>query len=207
MYAVRPPWFYRALSPDYLLCQVPVNRKVAYLTFDDGPVPEVTPDVLLVLKQKNVQATFFCVGDNVRKHRDVFDMLTADGHAVGNHTFNHLNGWKTSPGAYYNNVMHCREYFESKLFRPPHGRLTPGQYFILRNDFRFILWSALTMDYHHAVSPEQCLLNATANLRPGAIIVFHDSVKAREKMLFALPRFIDHALEQGYTFGTLNTIL
>ena len=207
MYAVRPPWFYRALSPDYLLCQVPVSRKVVYLTFDDGPVPEATPDVLEVLKQKKVQATFFCVGDNVRKHRDIFDMLTADGHAVGNHTFNHLNGWKTSPGAYYNNVMQCREYFERKLFRHPHGRLTPSQYFILRNDFRFILWSALTMDYHHAVSPEQCLLNATANLRPGAIIVFHDSIKAREKMLYALPRFIEHALGQGYTFETLNANL
>ena len=204
MYEVHPPWFYRALSPKYLLCQVPGNRKVAYLTFDDGPVPEATPEVLEILRQKQVRATFFCVGDNVKKYGAIFNALTADGHAVGNHTFNHLNGWKVSPGAYYNNVMHCREYFGSKLFRPPHGRFTPGQYFILSNDFRFILWSALTMDYHPAVSPEQCLANAVNNLSPGSIIVFHDSVKAREKMLYALPRFIEHALGQGYSFEVLN---
>jgi len=204
MYAVRPPWFYRALSPEYLLCQVPGKEKVAYLTFDDGPVPEATPEVLLILKHYGVRATFFCVGDNVRKHRGIFDQVTADGHAIGNHTFNHLSGWKTSPGGYYNNVMLCRDLFETKLFRPPHGRFTPGQYFILRNDFRWVLWSVLTMDYHQKVSPEQCLLNATANLEPGSIIVFHDSIKAREKMLFALPRFIEYACEHGYTFAPLG---
>lgn len=204
MVAIHPPWFYKALSPKYLLCQVPRNDKVVYLTFDDGPVPEVTPETLEILRSNHIKATFFCVGENVHRDKEIFDTITADGHAVGNHTFNHMNGWKTSPGAYYNNVMHCREYLESKLFRPPHGRFTPGQYFILRNDFRFVLWSALTMDYLHAVSPEQCLLNATTSLRPGAIIVFHDSIKAREKMLFALPRFIEHALGQGYMFEILN---
>ena len=204
MHAVRPPWFYRALSPKYLLCQVPSITKVAYLTFDDGPVPEATPEVLQILEAFKVKATFFCVGDNVRKQRDIFDRIVAEGHAVGNHTSDHVNGWKSSPGAYYNNVMHCREYVASKLFRPPHGRFTPGQYLILRNDFRWILWSVLTMDYHHAVSPEQCLLNVTTSLEPGAIIVFHDSIKAREKMLFALPRFIEYALGQGYRFEVLH---
>jgi peptidoglycan/xylan/chitin deacetylase (PgdA/CDA1 family) len=204
MYAVHPPWFYRVLSPKYLLCQVPARHKVAYLTFDDGPVPEATPGVLDILENFKIKATFFCVGDNVRKHRDVFERIMADGHAVGNHSFNHLSGWKTSPGAYYNNVMECREYFESKLFRPPHGRFTPGQYFVLRNDFRFVLWSVLTMDYHPSVSPEQCLLNATENLSPGAIIVFHDSIKSKEKMIFALPGFIEYALAQGYTFEALS---
>ena len=204
MYAVRPPWFYRALSPKYLLCRVPGLEKKAFLTFDDGPVPEATPEVLELLKKHNVKATFFCVGDNVRKHKDIFNRITADGHAVGNHSFNHLSGWKTSPGSYYNNVMKCRDFFDSKLFRPPHGRFTPGEYFILKNDFRFILWSVLTMDYHHAVSPEQCLSNATDNLEPGAIIVFHDSIKAREKMLFALPRLIEQAHAQGYRFEGIS---
>jgi peptidoglycan/xylan/chitin deacetylase (PgdA/CDA1 family) len=207
MYAVHPPWFYRALSPKYLLCQVPASKKVVYLTFDDGPVPEVTPDVIKILNDFNVKATFFCVGDNVRKHKDIFDRLVSEGHAVGNHSFNHINGWKTSPGAYYNNVMHCRDFFDSRLFRPPHGRLTPSQYLLLKKDFRFVLWSVLTMDYHHAISPEQCLRNATENLLPGSIIVFHDSIKAREKLLFALPAFIEYALAEGYTFATLSANL
>ncbi|MEI6888852.1 MAG: polysaccharide deacetylase family protein [Bacteroidales bacterium] len=201
MYAVTPPWFYRVFSPQYLLCQVPTVEKVAWLTFDDGPVPEATPEVLQILSKYKVKATFFCVGDNVRKYRQIFDDVIAEGHAVGNHTYSHISGWKASPGAYYNNVMHCRDYFESKLFRPPHGRFTPGQYFLLRNDFRWVLWSALTMDYHHSVSPEQCLRNAVDNLKPGAVIVFHDSIKAREKLLYALPRFIEYAFEQGYTFA------
>ena len=204
MYAVHPPWFYRILSPKYLLCRVPVKNKEVYLTFDDGPVPEVTPEVLKILEGYKIKATFFCVGENVHKHRDIFENIIADGHAAGNHTYNHVNGWKASPGAYYNNVMRCHEQFESKLFRPPHGRFTPAQYFILRNDFRFVLWSLLTMDYHHAVSPEQCLINATSGLEPGAVIVFHDSIKARENMLFALPHFIEYALEQGYGFRTLD---
>jgi len=204
MYAVHPPWFYRALSPKYLLCRVPTQRKVAYLTFDDGPVPEATPEVLDILGRFNIKASFFCVGDNVKKHKDIFERIRADGHAVGNHSFSHINGWKVSPGAYYNNVMHCRDFFESKLFRPPHGRFTPGQYFILRNDFRFVLWSVLTMDYHHAVSPEQCLGNAMENLEPGSVIVFHDSIKAKEKLMYALPVFLEHALGQGYSFESLN---
>jgi len=204
MYAVQPPWFYKALSPKYILCRVPTRSKVAYLTFDDGPVPEATPDVLKILKDYQVRATFFCVGDNVRKNKDIFNSIMADGHAAGNHSFDHLNGWKTSPGAYYNNVMHCRDFLESRLFRPPHGRFTPSQYFLLRKDFRFVLWSVLTMDYHHAVSREQCLHNATGNLEPGSVIVFHDSIKAREKLLYALPGFLEHALSQGYSFETLS---
>jgi len=204
MYAVHTPWFYRALSPKYLLCQVPTQNKVAYLTFDDGPVPEATPEVLEILKEYKAKATFFCVGENVCKHKEIFDQLLSDGHSVGNHSFSHINGWKTSPGAYYNNVMHCRDFFESRLFRPPHGRFTPSQYFLLRKDFRFVLWSVLTMDYHHAVNPEQCLRLATENLQPGAVIVFHDSIKAKEKLMYALPRFLEHALGQGYSFESLN---
>ena len=203
MYAVRPPWIYRVLSPAYLLCSLPVKEKEIFLTFDDGPVPEATPDVLSILGQFGVKATFFCVGDNVRRHPDIFNNILADGHCVGNHSFNHISGWKTSPGAYYNNVMRCRDYFDTTLFRPPHGRFTPAQYFILKKDFRFILWSVLTMDYHPKVTPEACLTNATSNLAPGDIIVFHDSVKAREKVLFALPRYLEYVLAKGYSFKLL----
>jgi peptidoglycan-N-acetylglucosamine deacetylase len=204
MYSVHPPWFYRALSPKYLLCRVPVQEKTVFLTFDDGPVPGITPEVLAILDSFNVKASFFCVGDNVRKHKDIFDRIVKDGHAVGNHTFNHMNGWKTSPGADYNNVMHCSDFFESRLFRPPHGRFTTSQYFLLRKDFRFVLWSVLTMDYHHAVSPEQCLRNVTGNLFPGSVIVFHDSEKACEKLLFALPAFLKYAKDMDYSFAPLH---
>lgn len=204
MYAVRPPWIYRILSPRYLLCRVVTSEKIAYLTFDDGPVPEVTTWVLDLLREKGVRASFFCVGDNVRKHPEVYGRILSEGHVAGNHTYNHLNGWKASPGAYYNNVMRCMDYVDTKLFRPPHGRFSPAQYFILRNDFRFVLWSVLTMDYHQGVSPEQCLHNANSNLEPGAIVVFHDSIKAKEKLEYALPRFIEHALTTGYKFGVLN---
>jgi len=204
---VCPPWFYRVLSPRYLLCQVPASNRTAYLTFDDGPVPEATPDVLKVLHDYRVKATFFCVGNNVRQHREIFQHVLEDGHTVGNHSFDHINGWKTSPGAYYNNVMHCRDFVESRLFRPPHGRFTPSQYLLLKKEFRFVLWSVLTMDYHHAVSPEQCFINAKENLLPGSIIVFHDSVKAKKNLLTALPGFIEYALSEGYSFEALNGAL
>jgi peptidoglycan/xylan/chitin deacetylase (PgdA/CDA1 family) len=205
MYTARPPWIYRVLSPKYLLCSVPCEEKKLYLTFDDGPIPEVTPRVLEILGSFGVKATFFCVGENVRKNRDVYDHVLADGHAVGNHTFNHVNGWQTSPGSYYNNVMKCREFVETSLFRPPHGRFTPQQYMILKKDFRFVLWSVLTMDYHPKVTPEACLANAVSGIEPGNILVFHDSIKAAGNVIPVLPLFIGTALEKGFAFELLSS--
>ncbi|MEI7500344.1 MAG: polysaccharide deacetylase family protein [Bacteroidota bacterium] len=197
------PFFFRWLSPKFILCDFPGEEKVIYLTFDDGPIPEATPEVLEILKKYGAKATFFVVGSNVRKNRRVFDMVMQDGHAIGNHTFHHLNGWHTAPGAYIDDVYRCREYYDTSLFRPPYGKFSPSQYLLLRKDFRFILWSVLTGDYHRNITPEQCLKNALDNSRSGSIVVFHDSIKAIEKVRYVLPRFLENFLELGYSFKSL----
>ncbi|MGE5424410.1 MAG: polysaccharide deacetylase family protein, partial [Syntrophothermus sp.] len=140
MYSVEPPFFFRFFNPDYLSSSYPPGNNKVYLTFDDGPVPEVTPQVLNILAQHQAKATFFCVGDNVRKHRSLFEEVVAAGHSVGNHTFHHLNGWKTPPALYAEDVNRCRDYFQTNLFRPPYGRYTPSQYFLLRKEYKIILW-------------------------------------------------------------------
>jgi len=205
MNVIRPPFLYRWLSPKYLLCDLPSKEKVIYLTFDDGPIPEVTPEVLNTLAKYDAKATFFCVGDNVRKHPDIFRMVTEKGHAIGNHTFHHLNGWKTSPASYAEDVFRCDNYFETRLFRPPHGRFTPSQYFLLRNRYRFVLWSVLTYDFHRHTGTGQCLKNAVDNTSSGSIVVFHDSLKSAEKMTYALPRFLEHFREKGFSFLPLDS--
>jgi len=204
MIPVRPPFFYRWFSPGYLVCSLPGTEKVIYLTFDDGPIPEVTPEVLSILKHYGVKATFFVVGDNVKKHPEVFEQVRQDGHTIGNHTFHHLNGWKTPPGAYIEDVMRCREYFTTRLFRPPYGRFSPAQYFLLRKDFRFVLWSVLTGDYSKSVTPDQCLENAIGNTGNGSVVVFHDNLKAVENVRYALPRFLEHFLALGFHFQGLQ---
>jgi peptidoglycan-N-acetylglucosamine deacetylase len=204
MRTVRPPFFYRWLSPEYLACDIPGQEKAIYLTFDDGPVPEATPEVLEILRQFDVTATFFMVGDNVRKYPGVFEKVKQDGHTVGNHTFHHLNGWHTSPGAYIDDVYRCREYFDTAIFRPPYGRFTPSQYFLLRKDFRFILWSVLTWDFHRHITPEKCLKNAIDNTQSGSVVVFHDHMKAMSNVRYALPKFLEHFLELGYRFKPVH---
>lgn len=200
MFSVRPPFILRIFDRKFLTCTVPATERVIYLTFDDGPVPEVTPDVLSILSEKKVAATFFCVGENVKKHPGLFAELKAAGHAAGNHTFHHLNGWKTPPAEYAEDADRCNEYFTTNLFRPPYGKFTPGQYFLLRKKYRIILWSVLSGDYHTGITPEQCLSNVINYTQPGSIVLFHDSIKAKEKLLFALPRFLDHFLDKGYRF-------
>lgn len=203
MNLIRPPFFFRFFNKKYLLTELPEKEKVIWLTFDDGPHPEVTPDVLRILREKNARATFFLVGDNVSKYPGIFRMITDDGHTIGNHTYNHLNGWKTPPGEYAENAARCNEFFTTDLFRPPYGRFTPSQYFLLRKKYRFILWSVLSGDYSKQISPEQCLQNVLKYSKEGSIVVFHDSLKAKEKVLYALPRFIDAFREKGFDFVTL----
>jgi len=204
MSAVRPPFFFNWLSPKYLASEIPGKEKVLYLTFDDGPVQDATPEVLEILKKFNARATFFVVGDNVRKHPDIFNHIINDGHAIGNHTFHHLNGWHTAPGAYMFDVHRCRELADTRLFRPPYGRFTPTQYFLLRKDFRFILWSVLTRDFDRYTTPEQCLKNAIDYSHSGSIVVFHDSLKAMEKVRYALPGFLEHFSALGYRFSGID---
>jgi peptidoglycan/xylan/chitin deacetylase (PgdA/CDA1 family) len=204
MFSVRAPLIFRIFDGRFITCSVPTKEKVIYLTFDDGPIPEVTPEVLNILKEKNIHATFFCVGDNVKKHPDVLANLTAEGHAIGNHTFHHFNGWKTPPAEYLDDVSHCNDLIHTNLFRPPYGKFTPSQYFLLRKKYKIILWSVLSGDYHAGISKEQCLSNVVEYTGPGSIVVFHDSLKAKENLFYTLPRFIDHFLEKGFRFESLG---
>jgi peptidoglycan/xylan/chitin deacetylase (PgdA/CDA1 family) len=201
---VKPPFFFNWLSPRYLTCSVPGTEKKIYLTFDDGPIPEATPAILEILQKFNVKATFFVVGDNVRKYPEIHQQVIEEGHATGNHTFHHLNGWVTTTGSYLEDVSRCSELVKSNLFRPPYGRFTPSQFLLLRKKYRFVLWSVLSYDFHRHTSPGQCLENVISHTENGSIVVFHDNLKSIEKVQYALPRFLEHFLKKGYQFPPLT---
>lgn len=206
----RAPFFLPWLYPN-LVWRIPTEKKELYLTFDDGPVPGPTDFVLEVLAKHSIKATFFCIGDNVHKHPDVFKRVLDQGHTIGNHTFNHLKGWSTSLEKYLENVKQCEAEFRtsnlesrtSNLFRPPYGKITSSQINAL-NDYRIVMWDVLTNDYDRAKSPEAVLKNSIRVTRPGSVIVFHDSIKAERNMSYALPRYIDHFLNLGYSFNKLS---
>lgn len=181
------------------------KEKTVWLTFDDGPIPAVTPWVLEQLSVHNARATFFCIGDNVRKHPDIFGKLLDAGHTIGNHTFNHWNGWKTPAPDYLANVMACREAIcertddRHRLFRPPYGRITRKQARVLRRQgYKIIMWDVVSADFDAGISPEQCVQNVVRNVRPGSIIVFHDSVKAWKNLEYALPKVLGFLTANGY---------
>lgn len=181
-----------------------------YLTFDDGPVPGVTEYVLDLLGQYNIKATFFCVGDNIRKHPDVFSRLIGGGHMVGNHTFNHLDAWQCPRSVYRDNIASCQAQLDlvplvrdKRLFRPPHGRLTLSQYHQLTELYEVVMWSVLTQDFSSTDSSDDALQKSIRATRPGSIVVFHDNVKSEKKMRYMLPRFIDHFLAKGFEFKLL----
>ena len=204
MYLVKIPRFIQRLFPNYTWT-LPTTEKVLHLTFDDGPIPEVTPWVLDTLQQYDAKATFFCVGDNVRKHPEVLREVIAKGHAVGNHTFNHLNGWTTEPLPYFHNVRHCAQLLQSDLFRPPYGRLRPKQAQFLQRHYQIVMWDVLSGDFDPNLSKEDCLRNVTANAGPGSIVVFHDSLKAYDKLRYALPRTLQHFADLGYRFEAIHS--
>ena len=182
---------------------MPEGDKSIYLTFDNGPHPNVTPAVLDILKTYSIKATFFCVGDNVVKYPETFSSVVNDGHSIGNHTFNHLKGWKTPFNAYIENIKKCDAYFKSTLFRPPYGKISLKQFLLLRKEYRIILWSVMSYDFKQGISGQQCLSNVLKHTSNGSIIVFHDSVKTMERMLYALPRVIEHYLALGYNFKAI----
>ncbi|HLP04700.1 MAG TPA: polysaccharide deacetylase family protein [Paludibacter sp.] len=179
------------------------SSKVIYLTFDDGPVPEATPHVLDLLDEHNLKATFFCVGDNVRKYPDIYTDILARGHKTGNHTFNHLSGAKVSTNEYIQNVDQASTLIDSRLFRPPHGLISRKQKKLLQPGYEIVMWDVLTCDYDSKLAPWKVLNNITRYSRNGSIVVFHDSVKAKENMLAVLPEAIRWWKNQGYGFGTL----
>lgn len=204
----RVPFFLPWLYPN-LVWRIPTTEKELFLTFDDGPIPGPTDFVLETLRKHSCPATFFCIGDNVRKYPDVFKKIVREGHTIGNHTFNHLKGWNTSLVNYVENVKLCERQLSVVdcplpigLFRPPYGRITRKQIGAL-HQYKIIMWDVLSMDYNKNISPEACLQNSVRVARPGSIIVFHDSLKAERNMMYALPRFIEHFLEKGYEFKPL----
>lgn len=182
------------------LWRMPATEKCIYLTFDDGPIPEVTPWVLEQLKKYNAAATFFCVGDNIRKHPETFQQVLSAGHSIGNHTFHHLNGWKTPVEDYLQNVDQFENLYPTDLFRPPYGRIKKEQARRILAGHRVIMWSVLTRDYSPALSPEKCLKNAVKNTQNGSIVLFHDSLKARKNLEYVLPRYLSHFSRKGYRF-------
>jgi len=199
---VRPPQILRKLYKGSVW-RMDQNEQMVYLTFDDGPVPELTPWVLDVLEKYDIKATFFCVGDNITKHPEVFQRIINEGHQVGNHTYNHLKGWKTTNAVYFDNINKCQVLTHTDLFRPPYGRITKSQYKQLLSSYRIVFWDVLSYDYDALVSPEKCLNNCLKYTRNGSIIVFHDSIKAQKNLKFALPHYIEHFLKLNYKFATL----
>ncbi len=199
----KTPYVAKLIYPG-LLWDMPSDENKIYLTFDDGPHPEITPLVLSLLDNYNAKATFFCVGENVKKHPETFEFLKQKGHAVGNHSHNHLNGWKTANKDYYKNVELANKLIDSKLFRPPYGRISPSQIKHLKKDYKIIMWSALSYDFDARVSKKECLERSIKNSTAGTIIVFHDSEKAKEKMLFALEGYLKHFSKRGIEFCALK---
>jgi peptidoglycan/xylan/chitin deacetylase (PgdA/CDA1 family) len=202
MLVEKPNWFVRtALSG--LVWKVETEKKIIYLTFDDGPIPEVTPWVLTQLKKYSAKATFFCVGDNVKRYPEIFQAILEDGHAVGNHTFNHITGTSHDLEPYLENIAEAQELIHSKFFRPPHGLMTPKQMNRLKRDYRIVMWDVLSCDYDAKLTPEDCLKTTIKNCSEGSIVVFHDSLKAEARLRYALPRFIEHFLSLDYKFDAL----
>lgn len=199
------PFWLRAWYPEYRWREETREKKI-FLTFDDGPIPQVTEFVLATLAQYHAKATFFCIGDNVRKHPDIYAKVLEAGHSVGNHTYNHVNGWKTDPQSYLVNFEKCRQVLnvETKLFRPPYGRMKKRQSRLLPAESRIIMWDVLTGDFSADITPKVCLSKSIQYTREGSIVLFHDSLKAWRNMSFTLPAFLDHFTREGYTFEALS---
>lgn len=205
MYTVRPPFFLKWYYPN-LIWNKATDKKTVYLTFDDGPIPNVTEFVLNTLKSFNVKGTFFCIGDNINKHPQIFERIKKEGHAIGNHTYNHLKGWETDNKTYMDNFWKCQELTETNLFRPPYGRIKKSQISNLKSqtsNLEIIMWDVLSGDFDTKLSPEKCYQNVIKNVRNGTIIVFHDSLKAWDRLAYALPKTIEYLLEKGYRFEKL----
>lgn len=185
------------------------SEKVIYLTFDDGPIPNLTEWVLDELEQFNAKATFFCVGDNIRKHPQIFSRILEEKHKVGNHTFNHLNGWQTNDSEYFENIAQCDDSIENNseiftsLFRPPYGRIKKSQIESILPKKEIIMWDVLSGDFSQSITPERCLHQSIRHTQKGSIIVFHDNLKAENNLKYVLPRYLKHFSKLGFEFRVL----
>ena len=203
MFFVKPPYLLEKLLPR-MKWRMPVNEKAIYLTFDDGPIPKITPWVLEMLQQFNAKATFFCVGDNVSNYPDIYSEILEKSHTTGNHTYHHLNGWKTVTEEYIKNTEKCGELIHSSLFRPPYGKLKPSQYSLLADQYSIIMWDVLSGDYDIKIAKEKCFQNIVKNAKEGSIVVLHDSQKAECNLKYALPRVLEHFSKQGFEFKAIT---
>jgi peptidoglycan/xylan/chitin deacetylase (PgdA/CDA1 family) len=203
MYVVKTPRWLRALYPSDITWKMPADKKEVFLTFDDGPHPTITPFVLQCLRQYNAKATFFCIGKNVKQYPHIYDQIINEGHAVGNHTYNHLNGWKTGDIIYLKNVVLAQQAIHSTLFRPPYGRITKSQVRELSPVFKIVMWDVLSGDFDISLSPQKCADNVIKNTAPGSIIVFHDSEKAFPRLELALPKTLEFLSCKGYIMGSI----
>lgn len=194
------PQFLKKLFPSFIW-DYNTGKKIVYITFDDGPIPESTAWTLNLLKEKNVKATFFCVGDNVKKYPKIYRNILEKGHAVGNHTHNHLRGFTNQTQSYIDNVKLASQYIDSKLFRPPYGMIKRSQAQRLLKDYKIIMWDVLSEDYRQDITPEECYQAVFENIRPGSIILFHNHVKSETNMRYALPKLIDELRNRGFEFG------
>ncbi|OIQ23208.1 polysaccharide deacetylase family protein [Lacinutrix sp. MedPE-SW] len=210
---VKIPRVIKRIFPNYVW-DFSSNNKTLYLTFDDGPTPEITKWTLNILEKYNAKATFFCIGNNVAKHPEIFQSVLNKGHAVGNHTQDHVKGWKTDTNTYINNTLQAETIINNalktsgkkvKLFRPPFGQIKKSQgKKIINLGYKIIMWSVITFDWEKEISKETCLKNAISKTKNGNIIVFHDSIKASKNMMYALPKFLEHFSKQGYQFKAIN---
>lgn len=203
----QPPRLYRLLFPKATWRMPTLDKtgqKSVYLTFDDGPVPFITPWVLDRLREREIAATFFMVGDNVHKYPHIYEMVVEAGHEIGNHTYHHLQGLRTSTRRYLSDALRAQSLIGSDYFRPPHGHMRLLQSLVLSRYFRTIMWDVVTRDYSTLMTPEQVLQNVHRYTRDGSVIVFHDSIKAWDKLSYALPRALDWLKEEGYVFRTIS---
>lgn len=214
-YWIKTHWIIRKIFSGYIW-KIPNSQKKIYLTFDDGPTPEITHWTLEILKSYQAKATFFCIGENIAKNPHIFQQIIAEGHAIGNHTYNHLNGWHVSYNEYLTNVEQCHEtiqkygpqkHVSSKLFRPPYGKLTRQQSKLLKKEgYKIIMWDILSADFDTSISPKKCAENVLKNIQPGSIIIFHDSIKASQNLKVALSETLEYLTKNGYKMEALRCI-
>ena len=206
-YLIRSSWWIRKL---YRQCvwSMNVKEKKIYLSFDDGPHPTITPIVLDELKKYNAKASFFCIGKNVVAYPEIYNRIIEEGHTVGNHSHNHLNGWKTKDDIYLNDIATAKKYIDSNLYRPPYGRIKffqLKQIALAKFNLKTIMWSVLSGDFDVNLTKEKCLQNVIANTKGGSIVVFHDSEKAFDRMSFALPGTLKYFSDKGYEFEKITS--
>lgn len=201
---MQAPLLLQKLFPS-ITWRIPDSKNSLYLTFDDGPIPVVTPWVLETLDKYNAKATFFCIGQNVKRYPEIYREIISRGHQTGNHTHRHLNGWNVKNKNYFADVSECSNYVHSTLFRPPYGKIKPSQIRELKKNYQLVMWDVLSQDYDEKRTAGQCSASVIRESKPGSIIVFHDSIKAESRLRGSLPTVLEHFIKKGFEFTRLES--